>query len=111
MQQRVRAPALRVDAAPLGIDRRQPGFACGEAAERLRAPLHRVAMAVAAGPIDRGVALGPVGQHPSRDGAPPVELIDGDDLCDLLKEYAIGVRTTTRMVEKVEVEDEFFAAV
>ena len=27
----------------------------------------------------------------SRDGAPPVELIDGDQLCDLLKEYRLGV--------------------
>jgi restriction system protein len=47
----------------------------------------------------------------TRDGAPPVELIDGDDLCDLLKEYAIGVRTTPRIVEEVEVEDGFFETV
>ena len=44
----------------------------------------------------------------SRDGAPPVELIDGDDLCDLLKEYELGVRTRTRQVEDVSVDPDFF---
>jgi len=42
----------------------------------------------------------------TRDGAPPVELIDGSDLCDLLKEYSVGV--TTRTVEVVELQDAFF---
>jgi restriction system protein len=43
-----------------------------------------------------------------RDGAPPVDLIDGDRLCDLLKEYAIGVSTTPRTVEDVKVETDYF---
>ena len=30
-----------------------------------------------------------------RDGAPPVDLIDGDELCALLLEYGIGVRVRT----------------
>jgi restriction system protein len=41
----------------------------------------------------------------TRDGAPPVDLIDGARLCDLLKQYEIGV--TTRMVEDVTVEPNF----
>ncbi|MBM7083793.1 MULTISPECIES: restriction endonuclease [Micromonospora] len=45
----------------------------------------------------------------TRDGAPPVDLIDGRRLCDLLKEYDLGVRTETRTVEDVTVETEFFA--
>lgn len=45
-------------------------------------------------------------EEASRDGAPPVELIDGDDLCDLLKEYELGVQT--RMVEKVDLNPDFF---
>lgn len=44
-----------------------------------------------------------------RDGAPPVDLIDGDRLCELLKEHALGVRTTTRVVEDVTVQADFFA--
>lgn len=44
----------------------------------------------------------------SRDGAPPVELISGDDLCDLLKKYSLGVRTESRTVERVSVQPEYF---
>lgn len=43
-----------------------------------------------------------------RDGAPPVELVDGDQLCDLLKHYGIGVVTTPRVVEDVEVDVDYF---
>jgi len=43
-----------------------------------------------------------------RDGAPPVDLIDGDRLCELLKEYAIGVSTTERVVEDVALQPDFF---
>jgi restriction system protein len=41
----------------------------------------------------------------TRDGAPPIDLIDGERLCDLLKEHAMGVR----LVEKVEISPEFFS--
>jgi len=45
----------------------------------------------------------------SRDGAPPVELIDGDLLCDLLKTLKLGVKT--ELVEEVSVEPAFFAGI
>ena len=45
-----------------------------------------------------------------RDGAPPVDLIDGDRLCDLLKENAIGITTIERVVEDVKVETDYFTA-
>lgn len=48
-------------------------------------------------------------QEATRDGAPPVDLIDGDRLCDLLREYELGVRRTIRQIEEVEVVPEFFA--
>lgn len=44
----------------------------------------------------------------NRDGATPIELIDGDKLCDLLQQYDLGVRTTQRVVEEVEIVAEFF---
>ena len=44
----------------------------------------------------------------SRDGAPPVELISGDDLCSLLKQYSLGVKTEHKMVETVTVAPEYF---
>jgi restriction system protein len=45
----------------------------------------------------------------TRDGAPPVDLIDGRRLCDLLKEYDLGVRTEKRVVEDVALEKDFFS--
>ncbi len=44
----------------------------------------------------------------SRDGAPPVQLIDGEDLCDLLKEYDLGVTTRIRQIEEVDVDATWF---
>jgi restriction system protein len=44
----------------------------------------------------------------TRDGAPPIDLIDGDRLCELLKRYELGVRTVTRTVEDVGVDAGFF---
>ena len=44
----------------------------------------------------------------SRDGAPPVELIDGNNLCDLLKEYELGVLTRIRCIEDVTIDTSFF---
>ncbi|MCY3644093.1 MAG: restriction endonuclease, partial [Acidimicrobiaceae bacterium] len=46
-------------------------------------------------------------EESSRDGAPPVELVDGDDLCDLLKEYELGVRTRVRQVEDIDLDTDF----
>ncbi|MGH3479849.1 MAG: hypothetical protein ACRDQD_23805 [Nocardioidaceae bacterium] len=39
--------------------------------------------------------------------APAVELIDGDRLCDLLKEYELAVHVTLRTVEDIEVVPTF----
>jgi restriction system protein len=45
----------------------------------------------------------------TRDGAPPLELIDGDRLCDLLKHYELGVKTNIRTVEEVSIESSYFS--
>lgn len=42
----------------------------------------------------------------SRDGAPPVDLVDGPTLCDLLVEHKIGVRVEPRTVYEIEVDHE-----
>jgi restriction system protein len=42
----------------------------------------------------------------TRDGAPPIDLIDGEKLMDRLKELGIGVHT--RQVELIEVDKEWF---
>jgi restriction system protein len=42
----------------------------------------------------------------TRDGAPPIDLVDGDELARKLKELGLGVKT--EMVEKVTVEADWF---
>jgi restriction system protein len=45
----------------------------------------------------------------TRDGAPAIDLVDGDALCDLLKQLKIGV--TVRLVEEVDIDPDHFKAV
>ena len=54
--------------------------------------------------VTTGTCTSSARDEASRDGAPPVQLIDGEDLCDLLKEYDLGVTTHTRQIEDVDVD-------
>ena len=53
--------------------------------------------------ITTGSFTGEAKREATRDGAPPIDLIDGDSLCELLKKYELGVQTTVRQVEEVAV--------
>lgn len=44
----------------------------------------------------------------TRDGAPAIDLVDGGDLCELLKKWGLGV--TVRLIEHVEVDKAWFEA-
>jgi restriction system protein len=56
--------------------------------------------------ITTGTFTSSARQEATRDGAPSIDLIDGDDLVLLLKERGLGVRVET--VERVIVDDLFF---
>jgi restriction system protein len=58
--------------------------------------------------ITTGTFTADAKKEATRDGAPPIDLIDGDRLCELLKRYDLGVRTTTRTVEDVGIDAAFF---
>lgn len=45
-------------------------------------------------------------EEATRDGAPPIDLVNGDDLCDLLKKYELGVKV--KQIEDIRVAPEFF---
>ncbi|ECA3794689.1 restriction endonuclease [Salmonella enterica subsp. enterica] len=45
-------------------------------------------------------------EEANRDGAAPIDLVDGDQLADKLKELSLGVRT--ELVEKVSVDPDWF---
>lgn len=42
----------------------------------------------------------------TRDGAPPIDLIDGELLCEKLKELKLGVNT--KLTETIEIKDDWF---
>ena len=67
------------------------------------------------GRVDKGVIISTGGftlearREATRDGAPPIDLIDGRLLAEKLKELKLGVRTN--LVEYVEVNDEWFRSI
>ena len=44
----------------------------------------------------------------TRDGATPIDLIDGSDLVDRLKELGLGVAVSTRVVEDVSIDEGWY---
>lgn len=42
----------------------------------------------------------------TRDGAPPIDLMDGEQLIDKLKELGLGIKT--EMVERVDIDEDWF---
>ena len=45
----------------------------------------------------------------TRDGAPPLDLIDGEQLADMLKNFGLGI--TTEVVETVSVDEDWFRTI
>ncbi len=45
----------------------------------------------------------------TRDGAPAIDLIDGDQLVEKLKEFELGVRTKKVEVEQITIDSDWFA--
>lgn len=58
--------------------------------------------------ITTGTFTADARREATRDGAPAIDLVDGDALCDLLKDRGLGV--TVRMVEEVTVDEAAFSA-
>src|SRR4029077_15994357 len=56
--------------------------------------------------ITTGTFTADAKREATRDGAPAIDLIDGDQLCDLLKELKLGVQT--EMVEQMTIEQGWF---
>lgn len=44
----------------------------------------------------------------TRDGAPAIDLIDGDALCDLLRDVGLGVRVREVVTHEISVDESFF---
>lgn len=59
--------------------------------------------------ITTGTFTAEARREATRDGAPAIDLIDGEYLCQLLKERRLGVGV--QMVEEISVDDAFFRAI
>lgn len=61
--------------------------------------------------ITTGTFTADARKEATRDGAPAIDLIDGEALCQLLKERRLGVRVREVVREEVSVLPEFFAEI
>ena len=61
--------------------------------------------------ITTGTFTADARKEATRDGAPAIDLIDGDALCQLLKEKGLGVEVREVRSEEVIVSKEFFAEI
>lgn len=59
--------------------------------------------------ITTGTFTSQASEEATRDGAIAIDLIDGDRLCELLKQYELGL--ATRLIEQVEIDREWFAGI
>jgi len=59
--------------------------------------------------ITTGTFTAEARREATRDGAPAIDLIDGETLCHLLKERRLGVKV--HMVEEIELDENFFNSI
>jgi len=59
--------------------------------------------------ITTGTFTAEAKKEATRDGAPAIDLVDGDLLCELLKSLRLGI--TTPMVEEVVIDAGWFAKI
>lgn len=58
--------------------------------------------------LTTGTFTSPARAEAARDGATTIDLLDGDDLCGLLRELRLGVNVRTITIEDVTVEEAYF---
>lgn len=89
-------------------------FQCKRHKGSIGAPVVRDFRGAMAGRSDRGLIIttgsftSDAKREATRDGATPLDLIDGDSLCELLKERGLGVVVRERTVEDVTIDSEYF---
>jgi restriction system protein len=92
-------------------------FQCKRYAGSVSSPTVRDFRGAMQGRADKGLILttgsftADARREATRDGAPAIDLIDGETLCQLLKERGLGVRVRPVVVEEVTVEPGFFAEI
>jgi len=89
-------------------------FQCKRHERTIGAPVVRDFRGAMAGRADRGLIITTASfsrsaeREATRDGAALLDLIDGDKLCELLKEHGLGVVVKERTVEDVTIDHGYF---
>ncbi|WP_414504743.1 restriction endonuclease [Streptomyces sp. NEAU-L66] len=89
-------------------------FQCKRYRKSVRAPEVRDFRGAMAGRGDKGLLITTSSftqqarDEATRDGTKPIDLIDGEQLCDLIKQHGLGVETRVRQVEDVSVDRTYF---
>lgn len=89
-------------------------FQCKRYKDTVSAPVIRDFRGAMVGRADKGIILttGTFTREAKaealRDGAPPLDLIDGDDFVQMLKAYRLGVSITEKTIEEVAVNQSWF---
>lgn len=90
-------------------------FQCKKWKHSVGAPIVRDFRGAMIGRSDKGLILTTGSFTPdarkeaTRDGAPAIDLVDGDTLCELLKDTKIGVKVS--LIERIEIDAGAFAAI
>jgi restriction system protein len=88
-------------------------FQCKKWKGSVGAPIVRDFRGAMVGRADKGLIIttgsftADARREATRDGAPPIDLVDGDTLCDLLKSAKIGVRIA--LIEQITIDKASFA--
>jgi len=61
--------------------------------------------------ITTGTFTADARREATRDGAPAIDLIDGEALCGLMKDLGLGLNVKEIRVEEVSLDEDFFAAI
>lgn len=61
--------------------------------------------------ITTGTFTAEARKEATRDGAPAIDLIDGESLCVLMKDLKLGVRIREVRIEEITLDEDFFASV
>ncbi|HEY1769682.1 MAG TPA: restriction endonuclease [Chthoniobacterales bacterium] len=89
-------------------------FQCKRYRDSISSPLIRDFRGAMVGRADKGIFITTgsftrdARQEALRDGAPPLDLIDGDDLVKMLKTFRLGVTVREKIVEDVSVDRRWF---
>ena len=89
-------------------------FQCKRYRDSVSSPLIRDFRGAMVGRADKGIFITTgsftrdARQEALRDGAPPLDLIDGDDFVKMLKTFRLGITVREKIVEEVSVDKRWF---